>query len=222
MEASFKALSFDAAGTLFELAEPVGKTYSRMALQLGVDLPPAALEKGFRMAWKKHSDVLNVGIGEDRALWRKLVGETFALASAEHSISPVEISDDLFDRLFAHYAGGQAWRLFPETEAVLRRFSGTLPMAIISNFDGRLNNVLSELGIIHYFDAVVISDDHGFRKPHTELFLIALEKLKIAPEDLLHVGDDPICDWQGADAAGCQAFRLDRPKSSLEDLPICR
>ena len=220
MKVPFKALSFDAAGTLFELAEPVGHTYARLASEAGVNLPPAALEKGFRRAWKNYSGTLKVGIGEDRAFWRKLVAETFAIASAEQSIATVEISDHLFGTLFDHYASATAWRLFPETESVLRRYSENLPMLVISNFDRRLNHVLGELGIIDYFDAVVISDDHGFRKPHSRLFSVALEILQISPGQLLHTGDDPVCDWQGAEAAGCQAFRLDRPGASLIDLPV--
>ena len=220
MEVPYQALSFDAAGTLFELAEPVGHTYARLALASGVDLPQAALQQGFRNAWKKYSDVLKVGIGDDRAFWRRLVGETFASASAAQSTFPVEISDHLFDTIFDYYANGSAWRLYPETDAVLRRFSDKLPMVVISNFDRRLRRVLDELGIIEYFDAVIISDEHGFRKPHRELFSVALNILQLSPAHLLHVGDDPRCDWQGAETAGCQAFRLDRPGASLIDLPV--
>jgi len=222
MKVCNKAISFDAAGTLFELAEPVGHTYSRLASELGVDLPPTVLEKGFRRAWKNHSDTLEVGIGEDRSLWRKLVDETFAFASAELSIAPVQVSDGLFENLFAHYGDGSAWRLFPETEAVLREITEILPIVIISNFDRRLNRVLSELGIIEFFDAVVISDDHGIRKPHKKLFSVALKKLNISPGELLHAGDDPVRDWHGAEAAGCRVFRLKRPETSLVDLPIPR
>lgn len=222
MEVSFKALSFDAAGTLFDLAEPVGQTYARIASQFGVDIAPDDLEKGFRRAWKNSSRVLEIAIGEERVFWRKLVDETFALASSGHSSPGVEVSDDLFDHLFDHYAQGSAWRLFTETKQVLQRYAGILPMLVVSNFDRRLIAVLSELGIIDYFDAVVISDDYGFRKPHRALFSVALEKLQITAKKVLHVGDDPICDWQGAEAAGCQAFHLDRPKSSLIDLPPLR
>ena len=34
----------------------------------------------------------------------------------------------------------------------------------------------------------------------------------------LHVGDDPVRDWQAAAAAGLHCFRLERPANSLRDL----
>jgi len=219
MKASFKALSFDAAGTLFKLVEPVGTTYSRVALEFGVTLPADVLEKGFRMAWVNNSGGLKVGIGEEKLFWRKLVDETFARASADHSSSRAEVSDEMFETLFAHFAEGSSWRLFPETERVLEFYAGSFPLVVVSNFDQRLRGVLNDLDINHHFEAVIISDEVGFRKPHGKPFLIALEKLQLAPAELLHVGDDPVCDWKGAEAAGCQSFQLKRPDNNLDDLP---
>ena len=34
------------------------------------------------------------------------------------------------------------------------------------------------------------------------------EGLGVAPGAILHVGDDPVCDWAGAEAAGFRHFRV--------------
>ncbi len=42
--------------------------------------------------------------------------------------------------------------------------------------------------------------------------------MKLHPNEVLHVGDDPERDWGAASAAGLPVFRLDRRKNSLRDL----
>jgi FMN phosphatase YigB (HAD superfamily) len=34
----------------------------------------------------------------------------------------------------------------------------------------------------------------------------------------MHVGDDPVKDWEGAAAAGMRVLQLHRPQNSLRDL----
>ena len=46
--ANIQAVTFDAAGTLIRVADPVGETYSRIARDLGANLSPAALDGAFR------------------------------------------------------------------------------------------------------------------------------------------------------------------------------
>lgn len=48
-----RVLFFDAGGTLLNPAEPVGKTYARIAASHGWTSDEEKFEKGFRMAWKK-------------------------------------------------------------------------------------------------------------------------------------------------------------------------
>jgi putative hydrolase of the HAD superfamily len=45
------AVTFDAAGTLFEVREAVGETYARHAQRLGFAVTPQAIEAGFRAAF---------------------------------------------------------------------------------------------------------------------------------------------------------------------------
>jgi putative hydrolase of the HAD superfamily len=58
------------------------------------------------------------------------------------------------------------------------------------------------LGLQHYFDAVVTTDDTGFKKPHAKPFLTALEKLNAKPAEAIMVGDWAERDMVGAKKVG--------------------
>lgn len=59
------------------------------------------------------------------------------------------------------------------------------------------------LGLQHYFDAVVTTDDTGFKKPHEKPFLLALEKLDVKPAEAVMIGD-----WAERDIAGAKKLGL--------------
>ncbi|MDX6768022.1 MAG: TIGR02253 family HAD-type hydrolase [Elusimicrobiota bacterium] len=61
------------------------------------------------------------------------------------------------------------------------------------------------LGLHHYFDSVVTSEDFGVKKPDPKPFRKALEVLGTKPEETLMVGDWPDRDVKGAKAAGIRA-----------------
>jgi putative hydrolase of the HAD superfamily len=58
------------------------------------------------------------------------------------------------------------------------------------------------LGLQHYFDAVVTTDDTGFKKPHEKPFLFALEKLGVQPAEAIMIGDWAERDMVGAKKVG--------------------
>ena len=59
-------------------------------------------------------------------------------------------------------------------------------------------------------DAVVGSKAHGRIKPHASIFLLALERLDVRPEETVMVGDSYEDDIEGARALGIRAILLDR------------
>lgn len=61
---------------------------------------------------------------------------------------------------------------------------------------------LAELGLHHYFDAVVTLDDTGKRKPEPEPFRLILKKLGVEPTEAIMVGDWAERDMEGARRVG--------------------
>lgn len=83
-----------------------------------------------------------------------------------------------------------------------------------------IHDLLSRLGLTRYFRSVVVSSAMGYRKPHSSLFLRALEELDVPPEEAVFVGDRLDADVMGAQAAGMRAvlthqYRQEPPDPSI-------
>jgi putative hydrolase of the HAD superfamily len=205
-----RAVTLDAAGTLFGLAEPVGVTYGRLAAGYGMRLDPTAVERRFRDALATARPLAFPGAAPshrpalERAWWHRLV-------AAALDAPPGPAVDAAFDDLYAHYARGEAWRVFPEVPGALARLRGRgVRLAVVSNFDARLAPILESLGLAASFDAVVHSSAVGSAKPAPAIFHAALSALAVEPANALHVGDDPVADVQGALGAGLGAVLIVR------------
>ena len=216
-----KVIFFDAAGTLFHLPKGVGYHYGlvgrRMGLELGTD---AALDEAFATAW--HSMPGRPATGapreeDDKGWWCELVYRVIEQTAPQTQDLD---RDAFFEVAYEHFAEAGVWELYPEVLEVLEQLHSRHQLAIISNFDGRLRMILEHLGISRYFASVVISSEVGADKPDPLIFRRALDLSHIAAHEALHVGDDPVRDWEGAAAAGIAVFKLDRPHSSLRDLPL--
>jgi putative hydrolase of the HAD superfamily len=209
-----RCVFFDAAGTLLEVAEPVGETYARFARREGLTADPAALERSFRAALAgspplAFPDASPAGRRErERAWWRRVVITAFERAGVEGRASSIERA---FRAVFAHFATPQAWYVFPDVGPALERLRALgLGAAVVSNFDGRLRRLLEALDLSAAFDAVVLSSECGFAKPDPRIFVAALEATGCRAGETLHVGDSERLDRRAARAAGLAALRLDR------------
>lgn len=82
-------------------------------------------------------------------------------------------------------------------------------VAIISNSEGMLERLFTELGILRHFDLVVDSGKAGVEKPDPRIFQIAFDRFRVAPARVLHLGDVYATDVLGARAAGCRVGLID-------------
>ncbi|MGI9241173.1 MAG: HAD-IA family hydrolase [Verrucomicrobiales bacterium] len=219
--APIQATVFDAAGTLFHLREPVGVGYSRVALRHGFALDPEAAEIAFRHAWKSMPRFGTTSFGKrsgdqaEKAWWRELVSRVLEAASPGACARP----DAYFEDLFTEYSKPELWRLFPEVIHTLEELSSRpLRLFVLSNFDSRLLPVLDGHGLLQYFEQIFYSGAIAHAKPSLEAFDHAVSRIGIPAASCLHVGDDPLADWQGARSAGLQVFELDREQADLSNL----
>lgn len=87
-------------------------------------------------------------------------------------------------------------------------------VALVSNYAhaGVLHDALTRLGIRHRFDALVVSGDVGYVKPHPRMFEAAVEALGVARDEAVMVGNDPECDVSGAKRAGLKTIWTPYPR----------
>ncbi len=87
-----------------------------------------------------------------------------------------------------------------------------LPLYVVSNWDVALEGVLKDLGWTGYFSGIVASAVVGSEKPDGAIFEEALRVSGFSErrDRVVHVGNDPVSDVQGAAAAGIDAVLVDR------------
>lgn len=71
---------------------------------------------------------------------------------------------------------------------------------ILSNNYPELETITDALGITHYFDRLIVSGVVGYDKPRKEIFDIA--KSFYLDENFVMIGDNPVADILGGNAAG--------------------
>lgn len=217
-----RALCFDATGTLIETTEPVGEIYRRVALDFGVDLPAWRLDDAFRRVLRRAAPRGVEGATRearrDREVewWSDLIRQTF---QATDSTVAFEDFPGFAQTLFELYCGGSLWRARPGILDALRvlRDQG-FAMAIASNFDHRLPNILQALDLKYFFDPIEIPIEHGFRKPERPLFEFLAKSFDRPLAGLTYIGDDDAETLAAIRSHGLRVLDI-REVDDLERLP---
>jgi putative hydrolase of the HAD superfamily len=105
------------------------------------------------------------------------------------------------------------FRPYPESEEVMEELLAIgLPLFVVSNWDVALEGVLENLGWVRYFDGIVASAKVGSEKPERAIFeeALRLAGLAVRRDRVVHVGNDPVSDVEGAISAGIDAVLIDR------------
>ena len=110
------------------------------------------------------------------------------------------------------------FRAYPEVPATLERLrAGGARLAVVSNWDVSLHDVLERTGLRGLVDVVVISAELGVAKPDPAIFRAALDRLGASAADAMHVGDSVEADVAGARAAGLEAVLVARNGGQTPD-----
>ena len=197
-------------GTLIGLREPVGQTYARLAGEHGIAVQAEAVQQAFAQAWRQAPPLAFPGLegaalaAAERYWWWQRIDASLMGAGGQAA------SADLVDALLAHYADAAAWRVYPDVPPLLQRWwQRGLALAVVSNFDSRLEGLLEALDLRRWLQAVVISSRAGAAKPQAAPFQQALTLLQLTPSQAWHVGDSPE-DAAGAAAAGLRFIQVQR------------
>ena len=208
-----RSVLFDLGGTLVDERDFAG--WLELAASLGLDLeadalshayleverevdaspPPADREAGIVDFWRR---TLSGAAGRDVPL--PLVRAFLAAGRADDS--PMPLFSDVRRCLASLHEGGRV-------------------LGVLSNSSSeeRVRHVLEQVGILGYFAAIVVPGDRGAAKPDPEIFHRALDRLGVAAEQALYVGNLARTDAQAAKAAGLHALWLNRDGTGMGDDP---
>jgi len=98
-------------------------------------------------------------------------------------------------------------QLYHGVEETIKQLLPTYRLAIIS--DAQTAYAVPELnavGLLNYFNPVIISGDFGYRKPDKRLFERALAGMNMASSEVVFVGNDMYTDIHGAQKLGMKTI----------------
>ena len=213
-------ITINAFDTLIKPMDEIG-IYFREALLKAFDytvrLPnPETFTKAFEDAYeigKKSSSTFGASEGiSSEEWWAPIIYRTYlSMGFPKEDIDEVFV--DIFDELQNEVLiSPLAWEVNYDTIPVLDklyewRMRGNGPkLGVIVNFDERLELLLENLNIAHYFDLILSARECSSSMPQRQIFDIALAKTGINnARKAIHIGTDIKSDVVGANRAGWKA-----------------
>jgi putative hydrolase of the HAD superfamily len=100
--------------------------------------------------------------------------------------------------------------LYPHVCEVLDVLRERYPLAIVTDAQSAYaRGELHKVGLLDYFDPIIVSGDYGYRKPDRRLFQLALDGIGVAAEHAMYVGNDMHRDIFGAREVGMKTVMFD-------------
>jgi putative hydrolase of the HAD superfamily len=191
--ADLDAVTFDANGTLIRLVDPVPEL-ERALFEHGIERPPGSIRRAFEAEGRVYAG---------RAAETQAPAAFATLQQECTGFFLDQLRAELDPATFAPlYVAAMQFEPVPGVlDALTRLRRCGLTLAVVANFDPTLQDRLEQLGLGFAFSTVVTPADAGAAKPDPRIFTLALDRLGVAPERALHIGDGAV-DEAGAGAAG--------------------
>ena len=114
-------------------------------------------------------------------------------------------------RVYDSFGSPERWCAYADVPRAFRRLRARgVGLGVISNWDGRLEELLGGLGLGALLDTTVCSAAVGLHKPDPRIFELACRRLGVEPHEAAHVGDHHYADVLGATAVGMAPVLIDR------------
>jgi FMN hydrolase / 5-amino-6-(5-phospho-D-ribitylamino)uracil phosphatase len=192
------AVTFDFGQTLCDLDTGM---LSRRLRERGIDASEDRLAAAVPHAWRTYDAAIHQGQGGHP--WTILMARLLEVAGIGEGERQGAV-----EWLWSEQPRNNLWRrpIAGMIELVddLRRAS--VKVGIISNSEGRLAELVEEVGWGDRFLFIADSGKLGMEKPASPIFEWAASRLSVAPRDVVHIGDSLAADVEGALNAGMRAI----------------
>lgn len=206
-----RAITLDLDNTLWDIDPVIRRAEATLWAWLTDNYPripatftPEALLEVREAVVEEHRDK-----SHDLRFLRKKVLTQIAV-HAGYTSDLVEPAFDVFDR------ARNEVDLYPDVMPGLEKLAGDFTLVAVTN--GNAN--LERIGIRHLFEDVVAAAEAGCAKPARQIFEQAITRSGYSNEEILHVGDHPETDIDGARQVGMRTAWINRNGAAWpDDLP---
>jgi putative hydrolase of the HAD superfamily len=204
-EAPVRAVTFDFGLTLCELDTEL--LAARLG-ERGIAATAARIEAAIDAAWHAYDAAILAGLGGHP--WKLLM--TRMLEGA--GVAPDAVGGAV-DWLWTEQPRRNLWRRpIPGMIELCRELAARgLRVGVVSNSEGKLAELIAELGWSGTLPFVADSGVLGIEKPDPAIFRYAAEQLAVPIASVVHVGDSASADVDGAIGAGMRAIWF-RPRGA--------
>ncbi|MGA9387812.1 MAG: HAD family hydrolase [Candidatus Bathyarchaeia archaeon] len=198
----FKAVLFDLIGTLVNTTDP-SEIFRRILDAYGVRVSVKNTSEAYRKNEKDFGVKEMVQSGSSFGLSGTKMLETLGVQRGTESLPRKT------DELWWNYAD---IRVYPDVIETLPHLKskGVRTGVVTNGYEKDFQLVLQRLALTDHFDIVVEIDSCNSAKPDSKIFLHAVSKLHVQPEEALYVGDSFQYDFEGAKAAGLKPLLVNR------------
>lgn len=222
---SLEAVVFDAGLTLIQTATPATEVAAAVLGDQGVHFNDPDLAQAMRTAESFLEATWHRGDWwASEAMVRSLFVSAYrrGLPCIPSVGGDATLVNFLAEAIYDGYQDTRHWGLYPDVQPTLEALrSAGLRMGIISDWGHGLEAIVLELELHAYLEFLVVSSRIGISKPDPSVFAMALDRIGVAPDRAIYVGDTYIKDVLGARAAGLAPVLLDRSGHSVvHDCPV--
>ena len=206
-----KVITFDFYNTLVRFWPPLEEIQTSACFAKGLTVSTEDIRRGYARA-----DILFNRANEERPLSLRTPEQRLEFFSEYEQLiletAGVPVTLDL---------AREIWQLAIAVPKQFTPFEDTLPaltslrersyrLGIITNLRADLPPLVRQAGLDQCLDFCVNSTLVNSEKPHPPIFEEALRRAGVAPEEVLHIGDQVRSDVAGARSMGMYAALLDR------------
>lgn len=211
-----KVISFDLDDTLYDNRPIMQRAEQALVDHLHTNFPQTR-----SLSIEQWAELRNTLASKDALLAGNMTA--LRMASLEHGLHQTGVNAATIKRAsedaMAHFLSVRNQiEVTPDVIKLLDALASRFPLVAISNG----NADIGQFGLQPYFTSAWQPTTKLRGKPTTDMFIAAQQALGFKPSELLHIGDHPISDVQGAARFGAQSVWLNesgQPNSDLTWLP---
>ena len=202
---NIKGILLDLDNTLYTYDRPhqIAYEFCRTKALEDFKIEYSAFDSAWKVARNKvHNDLHGQGASHSRLLYfQKQYEFLFDVTNADYAL---QMESHYWSVFLDHIE----WRTGAKNFLEKAKYLG-LKICIVTDLTTSIQlKKWNKMGLYQFVQFMVSSEESGIEKPGKYIFELAMEKLKLIPENVIMIGDNEMKDILGAEALGIKSFLI--------------